>query len=103
MGGLIGLNITKESLLSFPDYILPIICLVILLIGGSVVLAFVLQKVSKWDMTTCLLATSPAGLTPMILLSIEMEADSDRVALFQVLRLVTVLLLAPLGGQLLLG
>ncbi len=103
VGGLIGLNITKGSLFSFPDYILPILCLIVLLIGGSVVLAFVLHKVSKWDLTTCLLATSPAGLTPMILLSMEMGADSDRVALFQVLRLATVLLMAPLGGQLLLG
>ncbi len=103
VGGLIGLSITKASLLSFQDYLVPILYLNLLIVGGSLILGFVLHKITGWDLLTCLLSTAPAGLTPMILLSLELNADSNRVVLFQLLRFVTVVLFAPLGGQLLLG
>jgi membrane AbrB-like protein len=103
VGGLIGLNITKESLLSLPDYLVPILYLNLLIVGGSIILGFVLHRISGWDLLTCLLSTAPAGLTPIVLLSLELNADSNRVVLFQMLRFATVVLFAPLGGQLLLG
>jgi membrane AbrB-like protein len=100
VGGMVGLTVTRESILSLPSYILPIVCLNIIIVGGCFILAYVLCKISRWDMTTCLIATAPGGLSPMILLAIEMGADADRVVVFQVLRIVLVLLLTPTIGRL---
>ncbi|MDR2739329.1 MAG: AbrB family transcriptional regulator [Treponema sp.] len=100
VGGMVGLTVTRESILSLPSYILPIVCLNIIIVGGCFILAYILCKISRWDMTTCLIATAPGGLSPMILLAIEMGADADRVVVFQVLRMVLVLLLTPMIGRL---
>jgi membrane AbrB-like protein len=100
VGGLVGLSISRESILSLPSYILPIVCLNVILVGGCFILALVLNKTAGWDMLTCLIATAPGGLSPMILLAVEMGADSNRVVVFQVLRMVLVLLLTPFFGGL---
>jgi membrane AbrB-like protein len=100
VGGMVGLTVTRESILSVPSYILPIVCLNSIIVGGCFILAYILRKISRWDMTTCLIAAAPGGLSPMILLAIETGADTDRVVVFQVLRMVLVLLLTPLIGRL---
>ncbi len=103
VGGLIGLTATRESILGIPDYLIPIICLNIMLLGSSLLLGFILHKTTAWDLTTCFLATAPAGLTPIVILAMELEADSGRVAVFQILRLATVVLFAPLEGYIFLS
>ncbi|MDR3161487.1 MAG: AbrB family transcriptional regulator [Spirochaetaceae bacterium] len=100
VGGLVGLSITRASILALPSYILPIICLNIIIVGGCIMLAYVLHKLTGWDILTCLIATAPGGLSLMTLMSVEMGADSNRVVVFQVLRMVLVLLLTPFFGGL---
>jgi membrane AbrB-like protein len=100
VGGLVGLSISRESILGLPSYILPILCLDLIILGGCILLAYVLNKLTGWDLLTCLIATAPGGLSLMTLLSIEMGADSNRVVVFQVLRMVLVLLLTPFFGAL---
>lgn len=102
VGGLVGLGITRASAMAIGSYLLPILILNLVVVGGSLVLALLLQKLSGWDRATCLLACSPAGLSPTILLSVELAADSGRVVLFQVLRLVSVLVFAPVSARMLL-
>jgi membrane AbrB-like protein len=102
VGGMVGLTVTRESILNLPSYILPMVCLNSIIVGGCFILAYILCKISRWDMTTCLIATAPGGLSPMILLAIEMGADTGRVVVFQVLRMVLVLILTPLIGRLIL-
>ena len=102
IGGLIGLGVKRESMLNIGAFILPVILLCIFIVGGSLLLAVVLHKISKWDMLTCLLSVSPAGITPTIMLAIELEADSSKVTVFQVLRMTTVLIFAPLSASFLL-
>ncbi len=103
VGGLVGLGITKDSLLRIDEYFLPALLLCVLIVGGSLLLSLALNKISGWDKRTCLLAASPAGLSPTVLLSMELEADSAKVIVFQVLRLGLVLLFAPLCAGLMLG
>jgi membrane AbrB-like protein len=100
VGGLVGLSINQESILSLPSYVLPIISLNIILLGGCILLAYVLNKLAGWDLLTCLIAVAPGGLSLMTLLSIEMGADSNRVVVFQVLRMILVLVLTPFFGAL---
>lgn len=102
VGGLVGLSITKESVMGIGNYIVPILVLNILVIGGSILLALLLHKFAKWNLGTCILATCPAGLSPTIILSMDYEVNTNIVTVFQVLRLVTVLITTPLIAHLLL-
>ena len=102
IGGILGLSLTRESILSVPIYVLPIIVLNVVLMGGCAVLALIMKKLTRWDLITCLLATAPGGLTPMVLLAMEMKVNSRVVAVFQVLRIIMVIVLTPLVGRLLL-
>ena len=103
VGGLIGFYVTKESVMSIPDYIIPIICLNILIVGGSIGMGYFLYKITDWSLTTCLLAASPAGVMAMVILSMECEGDTPRVAIFQMLRLATCIIAAPIMAQLFLS
>jgi membrane AbrB-like protein len=103
IGGLIGLNVTRESILEIPSLWLSALIMDVMLIGSSILLSYTLYKLAKWDLTTCLLATSPAGITPMILLSMELNADTSRVAVLQLVRLVTVVLIMPIQYGLILS
>ena len=102
IGGLVGLSISRESIMALPSFILPIIVLNVFLLGSCVLMAFGLKKIFRWDYLTCLLALAPGGMTPMIVLAMDMGADFRRVAILQVLRLVMVILLTPLAASLLL-
>ena len=103
IGGLVGLGITRESMMHITEYILPLACYLILIIGGSMLLAVVMRKITGWDITTCLLSTSPGGMVPAIILAMDLGGDPSKVAIFQVLRLTTALILAPLSAWFLLG
>jgi membrane AbrB-like protein len=100
IGGLIGLNITIESVMAISGMVLPIIILNVVLIGSGLILGFLLRRMHNWDLTTCLLATAPAGITPMSLLALELEADFSLVVLFQIVRIITVIFVTPIQGKL---
>ena len=102
IGGIVGLGITGESLRTTGDVLLPLLYLNLIIVGGSLLLAFTLHKISKWDMITCLTCASPAGLSPTIMLAMEYNADSSKVALFQMLRLFTALLFVSVYSLLML-
>ena len=102
ISGLMGLSMNPESIMNMPSYIIPILALNIIIIGGSMLLALILKKASGWDIITCLLATAPGGgIAPMLMLSIEMGVDFKLVMVFQVLRLILVLLFTPVMSMLL--
>lgn len=103
VGGIIGLNVTRESILAVPDFLLPIIILNLLIVGGGLLIGYVLHRITEWDLVTCLLATAPAGLTPIAMLTMELGANTTCVMLFQMIRLMTVVLWAPFIGQMLLS
>ncbi|MDR1107453.1 MAG: AbrB family transcriptional regulator [Spirochaetaceae bacterium] len=64
IGGLVGLSVTRESMLSLSSYILPIICLKVIMVGGYCLLALVLYRLTGWDMATCLIAAAPLLMGP---------------------------------------
>lgn len=102
IGGLVGLSITLDCVLNVDRYILPVIVLNALIFGGSTLFAVILHRLSHWDWQTCILAASPAGLSPTIMLSLEYNANSSAVTLFQVMRMLSVLVTAPVAAFILL-
>lgn len=95
IGGLVGASIERDSVLSIGHYLVPILILNVLILGGSALLALIYHRLGKWSWATSILAASPAGLSPTIMLSMEYNADSSVVTLFQVLRMVSVLIIVP--------
>lgn len=95
IGGLTGASIYRESMMEFPHYVLPVILLGLLVVGCGLLMAQLLMKLTDWDKLTCILSCCPAGLSPTIMVAMEYGADTNIVTIFQVLRMVAVLLMAP--------
>lgn len=95
IGGLTGVSISRESMMEFPHYVLPVILLSLLVVGFGLLMAYLLMKLTGWDKLTCILSCCPAGLSPTIMVAMEYGADTNIVTIFQVIRMVTVLLMTP--------
>lgn len=102
IGGLAGASVARESILGFMQYLIPALILNVLIIGGSLLLAKILIKYTGWDKATCILSCCPAGLSPTIMVAMEYGADANIVTVFQVLRMVTVLIVTPFAAVLIL-
>ena len=92
----------SDFILGFMQYLIPALILNVLIIGGSLLLAKILIKYTGWDKATCILSCCPAGLSPTIMVAMEYGADANIVTVFQVLRMVTVLIVTPFAAVLIL-
>ncbi len=101
IGGTVGTSITIESIPDFGHYLVPILVLNVLILSGSLLLAFLYLRLGDWSRQTCILSASPAGLSPTIMLALEYHADPVIVTLFQVTRMVSVLITVPPAAWLL--
>lgn len=95
VGGMLGLNFTMETVKGLKKLIIPAMVVVIGLTLFSIILGFVLSRLTGMDLTTALFSVSPGGLTDMTLISGEYGADTSTVALLHLMRLVTVISVLP--------
>ncbi len=95
VGGMIGLNFTRDTILGLRQLIFPAMIVVIGLTLFSVILGFILSKLTGMDLTTALFSVSPGGLTDMTLISGAYGADTPTVALLHLMRLITVITVLP--------
>jgi len=95
VGGMLGLNFTMETVTGLKNLIVPAMIVVIGLTLFSVILGFVLSKLTGMDLTTALFSVSPGGLTDMTLISGAYGADTPTVALLHLMRLLTVITVLP--------
>lgn len=58
-------------------------------------LGFLIFKTSKFDLTTSLFATAPAGVSDMALIADEIGADSTKVSVLQIIRLTAAVSIFP--------
>lgn len=96
VGWLIGQGITGDVLHSLVSNIHLIWITVVLLLVFGGLLAFVLVRLGLLDPATAFLATSPGGLAQMSALSAAVDADASVVATLHILRVVSVIAIAPL-------
>ena len=96
----IGMSIAQrlgpESLTQLRPLLLPLIAPTFLIVISSLLLAVVLQRLTRWDMLTCLLSTSAGGLSQMIVIAEETEADSLTVGVLHTARFLSVISLMPI-------
>jgi membrane AbrB-like protein len=101
VGMVVGLSFTAETFVQLATLVLPALLLNGVMVASGVGLAHLLHRWTGWDMVTCLLASAPAGISQMGILSEAVGANVCVVSLLHVVRLVTVIgVLLPLLGAL---
>lgn len=95
VGGMIGLNFNMETVYGLKDLIVPALILVLGLTVFSIFLGFIISKLTGLDLITALFSCSPGGLTDMTLIAEEYGAETPKVALMHLMRLITVITVLP--------
>jgi membrane AbrB-like protein len=95
----LGTNFNQELLGAVARNLTPLVLVVGAFLVTGWALAWVLWRLGLMDPATAVLATSPGGLVQMGALTSEMEANAALVVGFHLLRIVSVLLSAPLVSR----
>jgi hypothetical protein len=95
LGALIGLNATPETISTLAEMLLTILGTTAAMLGWGIILAFIVQRVTRWNLMTCLLATCPGGITQLASISEELGAEPLRVSLLHLVRLFTIFVVLP--------
>lgn len=94
-GAYIGSMVTVSDLSGVPDLVLPFLIILTEFLILDFVIGPIIARRYKQDITTMLLACSPAGAAEMALIAGEMGGDQAKVALFHIVRLASVLATFP--------
>jgi len=95
LGLAIASNVTQDVVGELHRLLLPGLISSLVSLAGSTLVALILYKTSPMDIVTCVLCTSPAGLTQATFLSEEMGADSLTTSIFQSCRLLGIIAFYP--------
>jgi uncharacterized protein len=96
----LGSRFDKQLLATVTNNLAPLVLVIGCFVVTGWILAWVLWKFGVMDPVTAVLATSPGGLVQMGALTSETQANAALVVGFHLLRIVTVLLSAPLISRL---
>lgn len=94
-GAFIGAGVTKKDVIDLKLMIKPAVLMVTSMIIMDVLLGYIMYKITDIDLVTSLFACAPGGLVDMSLISSDLGADSAKVALLQMVRLMSVLIILP--------
>jgi membrane AbrB-like protein len=96
----LGSRFNKQLLATLNSNVAPLVLVIACFLITGWVLAWMLWKFGVMDPVTAVLATSPGGLVQMGALTSETQANAALVVGFHLLRIVSVLLSAPLISRL---
>lgn len=96
----LGSRFDKQLLSTLSNNIAPLVLVIACFLVTGWALAWMLWKFGVMDPVTAVLATSPGGLVQMGALTSETQANAALVVGFHLLRIVAVLLSAPLISRL---
>jgi len=103
VGLAIAQEITPETLTLLSEMLFPVLILAVVMILSGLLLSLILYKITDWSYSTCLLVSSPGGLTQMSLVADEVGADALTVSVLHTVRLISVLAVLPLFFRYLMG
>lgn len=101
IGAIVGLNFTMESVIGLKKLVVPAIILVIGLTTLSLILGFIVHKVTGLDLITSLFSCAPGGLADMTIMAESFGGQTHIVALLHLIRLTTVLTVLPVAIKIL--
>lgn len=99
---IIGMQVTWDSIRAFASEWPALIIMNLIIILSCLLLGWVFYRLGWGDFVTCMLETAPSGVLPMTVLAEEMKGDVVRIALFQLVRILAIVMAAPLLGPYLL-
>ncbi len=91
----LGAVVTPETLHGMANYPLSIGVLLVACAGVALGGTFYLRAVHGWDTVTAYLASAPGGLSQVMALAIELEADVRAIAIVQTIRIVIIAVCLP--------
>ncbi|MBL4938225.1 AbrB family transcriptional regulator [Clostridium sp. YIM B02515] len=94
-GAFIGAGITRKDVVDLKFVIKPAVLMVLSMILLDLLMGYIMYKVTGVDLTTCLFASAPGGIVDMSLISSDMGADTSKVAILQMIRLLIVFIVLP--------
>lgn len=94
-GTFLGAKIKAEDIKGLKDIFVPAVSMVVLMALFNFVMGFFIYSVTDIDIVTALFATAPGGITDMSIIAYDFGADSSKVAVLQLIRLVSVVSLIP--------
>lgn len=95
IGTIIGLNFSMSTIKGLRPILLSAVIMVIGLLLFSLIMGWVISKVTGMDLITALFSTSPGGLSNIVLISDAYGAQAHIVALMHTLRLIAVVIFMP--------
>lgn len=95
VGVTIGLEFSPMMLQKIQEMILPIIGFSLIVVLGNLAVGWFIRYMTDWDTITCLLGSAPGGLSQMLALGDEMEADTLKISIMQLVRVLTIILSIP--------
>lgn len=94
-GAFIGMRVEHETVATLPELAMPLLIMFLGILAFSFGTGWIIHRLTKLNLMTCLLASTPGGQQEMALLSEDLEADTPSVAIMQTARLVTVITFFP--------
>jgi membrane AbrB-like protein len=94
-GAFIGAGISHRDVLDLRFIIKPAVLMVISMIVLNLLMGYIMYKATGVDLITCLFASAPAGIMDMSLISGDLGADTSKVAVLHMVRLLIVFIVLP--------
>ncbi|MGD9181921.1 MAG: AbrB family transcriptional regulator [Desulfobacterales bacterium] len=101
LGIMVGASFQPELLQAMKKIAIPVMISCIVLVGTGVVLAIVFSRLGLVDIGSAYLGTSPGAMSILTVLALESQAQPTLVVCFHFIRVVFVILTAPLIFKLL--
>lgn len=86
----IGTSVIKSQWVDIVGHLQNILLFLIVIFLTTYGMYKIVKRVTGWDDLTCILATSPAGITPMTIIALENDSNPLEVSMMQLTRLLTV-------------
>jgi membrane AbrB-like protein len=95
LGVVMGQRMTYAMISQLGEILAPALLTTAVMLAGSIALAFLLRRLSGWDMLTCLLCAAPAGLSQITAFAEEIGVDSFTASVFHTVRILSIVIIYP--------
>lgn len=94
-GTFIGAKIKADDVKGLKYVFFPAVTMVVLMALINFIMGFFIYKFTDIDIVTALFATAPGGIADMTIIAYDFGADSSKVAVLQLIRLISVIGIMP--------
>lgn len=93
LGAILGLGLRNTSLEQLKSLIIPAAVIIAILMTAGFATAFILNRFFGLDLLTAIFSSTPGGMTELSMVAADIGANSPIVALLQLIRLMSVIVL----------